>query len=140
LPSSWPVPVSWSLLTTPAAASQARELLSAHCVAQHRGMNPDSLRMALLLTSELVTNAVQHGTGRVDLGLIDNQKVFRVQVSDQNNDLPLPIQPDPLKERGRGLLLVEALSTSWGVTRHAIRGKTVWCELPPLPAWTAPRG
>ena len=82
-----PLTASWSLQVTPAAAFQARQLVSAHCVDQHPCVDADSLQTALLLVSELVTNAVRHGTGSVELGLTHSDELFRVYVSDQSNDL-----------------------------------------------------
>ena len=130
-----PLTASWSLQVTPAAAFQARQLVSAHCVDQHPCVDADSLQTALLLVSELVTNAVRHGTGSVELGLTHSDELFRVYVSDQSNDLPIQMQPERPDETGRGLLLVQELATRWGVTPCAEGGKTVWCELPPLRAW-----
>ena len=130
-----PLTASWSLQVTPAAAFQARQLVSAHCVDQHPCVDADSLQTALLLVSELVTNAVRHGTGSVELGLTHSDELFRVYVSDQSNDLPIQMQPERPDETGRGLLLVQELATRWGVTPCAEGGKTVWCELPPLHAW-----
>ncbi|MCX5423893.1 ATP-binding protein [Streptomyces sp. NBC_00078] len=85
----------------------------------------------LLCVSELATNALLHGVPpgrcfRLDLSL-DTAEVLRVEVQDSG---PGEIRtPDvmPESERGRGLLLVAALSDDWGV-RHREPGKVVWCE------------
>ncbi|WP_405670674.1 ATP-binding protein [Streptomyces sp. NBC_01530] len=85
----------------------------------------------LLCVSELATNALLHGVPpgrcfRLDLSL-DTAGVLRVEVQDSG---PGEIRtPDvmPESERGRGLLLVAALSDDWGV-RHREPGKVVWCE------------
>ena len=90
-----------------------------------------------MLTSELVTNAVLHARSmgivqiRVSLGTV------RVSVDDTSPVLPRP-RAESLAEGGRGLLLVEGLSTSWGWALTET-GKQVWfqMELPvaavPLP-------
>jgi anti-sigma regulatory factor (Ser/Thr protein kinase) len=86
---------------------------------------------ALLLTSEIVTNAVRHGRGSVRLGITMTRSILHVEVSD--GDPTIPIQsahPDPDGPGGRGLLIVAALATSWGSLPHADGdGKTVWFEL-----------
>ncbi|MFG2191890.1 ATP-binding protein [Streptomyces sp. NPDC048639] len=99
----------------------------------------DTLR---LLTSELITNAVAHGNGRIELVLslspyagshpLTGRRpyaVLRVEVSD---DSPFPARRDGRPEddeyeHGRGLLLVEALSDRWGQEART-GGKQLWCE------------
>lgn len=85
-----------------------------------------------LLVSELATNALVHGAVRgrlyrVRLTLTDS--VFRIAVTDARGErLPSPRESAPDAPHGRGLLLVRALATGWGV--HVLDiGKTVWCEL-----------
>ncbi|MET9659502.1 ATP-binding protein [Streptomyces sp. NPDC006510] len=89
---------------------------------------------AVLLLSELVTNAVEHG--RVSPGreigtrfaLYDS--TLRVEVADANDDLPKPRPAGIDDEDGRGLALVIALADRWGTCprRNGI-GKAVWAEL-----------
>ncbi|MER5465597.1 ATP-binding protein [Streptomyces sp. NPDC002668] len=91
----------------------------------------ESLR---LLASELVTNAVAHGDGRVGLALFSAaatddspRAVLRMEVADAS---PEPARQGGLggdDEHGRGLLLVDALSDQWGQDLLA-EGKRVWCE------------
>jgi anti-sigma regulatory factor (Ser/Thr protein kinase) len=91
------------------------------------------------LVSELITNAVhasaglpeaQHTMPTVRMWLsADNERVL-VQVWDANHQLPVPQQPDPDAEHGRGLLLVESLSETWGAYRPPRSiGKIVWAML-----------
>jgi len=55
-------------------------------------------------------------------------------VTDRSRSLPgYPSATGPLKEHGRGLHIVEALSEHWGWTRYAPTGKTVWAMLPTRP-------
>jgi anti-sigma regulatory factor (Ser/Thr protein kinase) len=82
----------------------------------------------ILCASELVTNAVQY-TGTpvlVELDITDDR--VRVAVHDCVRDLPVRRPIEPLARSGRGLHLVEILSTRWGAepTRD---GKVVWFEL-----------
>src|SRR5215471_673858 len=81
---------------------------------------------AELLVSELVTNAVrtsaalpeaQHSLPTVRMWLSADHERVLVQVWDADHQLPVPEQPDPDAEHGRGLLLVESLSEAWGAYR-----------------------
>ncbi|PWI45991.1 ATP-binding protein [Streptomyces sp. ICBB 8177] len=93
-------------------------------------------RDCALLVAELATNAVLHGRvpGRdFLLRLTVGGGTVRVEVTDARAELrPAPAHgPDtvpPEAEGGRGLLLVAALASRWGVTDEP-PGKTVWCEL-----------
>lgn len=83
-----------------------------------------------LLVSELATNAVRHaGTPSfvVDVEVTPGGGT-RVAVTDTGIGHPIPRTPGPTAEHGRGLQLVETLSTAWGVDRDTT-SKTVWFEL-----------
>ncbi|MGP3981969.1 ATP-binding protein [Streptomyces sp. KR80] len=94
----------------------------------------ETAETAVLLLSELVTNACKHA--RVSPGreiwarclLVEDR--MRVEVSDASGDLPRPRQVSPEDESGRGLTLVAALANDWGAhSRPCGIGKTVWFEL-----------
>lgn len=117
----------------PHAAGDARR----HLQRVGRTWPEDVLDVALLLTSELVTNAVRYGAGRVCLNvhaLPEGAAVpgrVRVEVCDAN---PAPVppgeRPAPGAESGRGLHIVDTLATRWGTTsRPDPPGKCVWFEL-----------
>ncbi|NUU18810.1 ATP-binding protein [Cellulomonas humilata] len=83
-----------------------------------------------LLTAELVSNAVVHGPDGGDVRVevrIDGATV-RVSVRDTGGGTPTVGHPEPTAPSGRGLALVEALSTDWGIHPHR-DGKTVWFEV-----------
>lgn len=82
----------------------------------------------LLLTSEVVANAVTHGRSEVRLSLRGNRLGVRVDVSDDNTRLPTRQPHDPDALDGRGLSLVDQLADRWGVDSAAL-GKTVWFEV-----------
>lgn len=82
----------------------------------------------LLLTSELVTNAVVHARTSLSLSLRSSDGCIRLTVTDENSRSVHPRRADATDEGGRGLMLVEALSSAWGVESHD-SGKEVWCEL-----------
>lgn len=84
---------------------------------------------AELVVSELVGNAVEHGGGTTELVVSRTDDVVRVDVVDQNPELPTMLRPDPAEDRHRGMLIVAALSSTWGTDRIA-GGKTVWARLP----------
>ncbi|RPF31234.1 anti-sigma regulatory factor (Ser/Thr protein kinase) [Streptomyces sp. TLI_185] len=89
---------------------------------------------AVLLVSELATNAVRHTlSARVlcGIGLITDQ-CLRLEVHDHDRtDRGLPrCEPDPDDESGRGLLIVEEIADSWGVDRSRLTGgNAVWAHL-----------
>ncbi|MCU1595331.1 MAG: ATP-binding region ATPase domain protein [Frankiales bacterium] len=84
---------------------------------------------AVLLTSEVVTNAVEHaGPGPVRLSADGRPDRVRVEVCDDSDVQPVVRPLDEEATSGRGLSMVAALATTWGVTaRHP--GKAVWFEL-----------
>jgi anti-sigma regulatory factor (Ser/Thr protein kinase) len=91
-----------------------------------------------LIVSELVTNAVTHGTSTVTaadlppvrLRLTGRARGVCVEVWDPSDDMPV-LQPDPLGEEpgGRGLSLVAAIARRWGAYRTAGGGKCVFAVL-----------
>lgn len=87
---------------------------------------------ALLITTELVTNAVAHTVGFCELRLEATDGVLRVEVTDRSTRLPtfaaLSVDVDQDSEGGRGLVIVDALADWSGVVDHGV-GKTVWAEL-----------
>jgi anti-sigma regulatory factor (Ser/Thr protein kinase) len=112
------------LPATPIAARRARQVVAEQCLS----WDHDVVDTALLLTSELVTNAVIHGHSDVQLQVLTDDGLLRVDVGDDNSRLPqrLPADNDALD--GRGLQIVQLLATRWGVEKEAL-GKTVWFEL-----------
>ena len=87
------------------------------------------LEVATLLASELVTNAVLHTQSdhvEISLRLVDER--LRVEVADQSAVLPTRLGGGPLAASGRGLTLVDALASGWGVD-VGTGGKTIWFEI-----------
>ncbi|MFF3272408.1 PAS domain S-box protein [Streptomyces chrestomyceticus] len=96
---------------------------------------------ALLLSSELLTNAVRHARGPLTLRVWYSARELGVEVVDGSTPRPRARLADTAEENGRGLMLVEALADAWG-TRPGAVGKTVWFTLLTAPALTddAPQG
>lgn len=85
---------------------------------------------ATLVVSELVANAVEHAEPTSVVVANRGEGVLRIEVRDQGDGGADPVAgvvPNTA-ERGRGLMIVSALASSWGV-RTAERSKTVWVEL-----------
>ena len=109
------------------AARQAREAVRS---AVTEWQLTSCLDDALLIASELVTNAATHGFGEVSLHLRVSGSLLRIEVHDEQVDaLPETRAPDDTEPGGRGLHLVEALSSNWGLEVGA-RTKTIWAEIP----------
>ena len=81
-----------------------------------------------LLVSELVTNVVRHTDAGAIMRISRAQRHLRCSVIDAGGHLPQLRHPSPTDQSGRGLLLVEAIASSWGST--ATEGRTeVWFEV-----------
>jgi anti-sigma regulatory factor (Ser/Thr protein kinase) len=117
------------LATGPAAAAEARRRVRD---AIRSWQVPVDLDAALLLTSELVTNAVRHEAGHgaqaVVLAIACSRGRLRVDVHDTSRSLPAVAEVPADAETGRGLLLVETLSDEWGFYRTPA-GKAVYFTL-----------
>jgi anti-sigma regulatory factor (Ser/Thr protein kinase) len=85
---------------------------------------------ALLLISELVGNAVEHGGGgpRIPIQLTRSGRRLRISVTDAS-----PTHPSVGTDSGYGLRMVQAIASQWASTPHPYGGKTVWCELTEAP-------
>lgn len=124
------LPAVWlALPATPAAARLARGFVSSTL----SEVEPDVVDVAVLLTSELVANAVLHGRAPIRLQLHREHGTLRIEVYDAGRLwAPPPAAAWSLtSEGGRGLPLLAALATSWGSQSDvdSVVGKVVWFEL-----------
>jgi anti-sigma regulatory factor (Ser/Thr protein kinase) len=109
-------------------------------IRQVLGVSHPGTERATLLTSELVTNSVNHSDSRLDGGIITvtvrtaGHRV-RVEVTDDGGPAaPVLRRDDDLAEAGRGLRLVEAYSLTWDYRRDGTRTVTWFeCVSEPLP-------
>lgn len=89
---------------------------------------------AVVLTSELVTNAVVHAGTAADVLCLRTEDAVRIEVSDHYPEREIPLQQsavnmgNPDREGGRGLQLCAALATRWGVD-YTPTQKQVWFQL-----------
>ncbi|MEV5544936.1 ATP-binding protein [Streptomyces sp. NPDC052309] len=121
--------------STPRGARLARHLVSHRLHEWGHSWGTPANETVTLITAELTANAVTHGRvpGRdVHLRLSLVPGTITVEVSDTRTERQPHLDPafGPDKESGRGLLLVDALASRWGVVpRHAAPGKVVWAEV-----------
>ncbi len=112
----------------PEGASFARRAMAR--AAELWCLDRDLTETALLLVSELTTNAIRHGTPPVRLSLRLERDRLRVEVTDSSPALPELGHPDQDQVGGRGLQIVQQLAATWGASSLPRRlGKTVWFEL-----------
>ena len=132
------------LIPGPDAASMARAHLRAAISSWRLRVDVD---VAVLLVSELVTNAVTHGddgagtAAAVTMLVRCSGRELRVEVHDRSRDMPVPFSlgvPED-SETGRGLMLVDTLAADWGYYRTP-GGKAVYFTLLQDAPGAAPNG
>jgi len=121
-----PRPARTTLPADLTSVRAARRFVAERCAAA--GLSADRCDDALLLTSELVTNAVLHGRSEVEVVVASTARRVRIEVADENSRRPQPVPEDPNALDGRGLALVDAVALRWGVDDRPL-GKAVWFEL-----------
>ncbi|MER5867032.1 SpoIIE family protein phosphatase [Kitasatospora sp. NPDC002040] len=100
---------------------------------------PEVVDDAVVLVSELVTNAVVHAGTAAEVGCLREETTIRIEVTDRHPERGLPSfanvpaqgserYGDPDGEGGRGLLMCSAISSCWGV-EYSAGQKTVWFRL-----------
>ena len=115
--------------STSAAEARHRTLawLLRHCIAD------DAVEAAVLVISELVTNAVVHsGSSVIGCALLLGNGLLHIEVTDQGTGQGEPAIRKPAADEvsGRGLLLVSAVSKAWGIMPATPSGRTVWATVP----------
>ena len=110
----------------PGSAADARRWAVEQCPPWAHGDIAEDLR---LIVSELVANVVEHGVGPPILSLTSAESVIRLEVSDRGHGPIAMGAPSPGSEHGRGLRIVDALSTQWGTSHSDAWGNVVWAEI-----------
>jgi anti-sigma regulatory factor (Ser/Thr protein kinase) len=88
----------------------------------------DLLDVIVLLTSEVVTNAVLHARTKARLTVLVTTRKVRIEVVDGDAREPVPRQARADDTSGRGMQLVDVLSSRWGAEPYK-DGKRVWFEV-----------
>jgi anti-sigma regulatory factor (Ser/Thr protein kinase) len=121
-----------ALPAEPASVGKARRLVAA---ALRDVVDDEVLSSALVVTSELVTNAMLHARTDLEVAVRRHETGLRVEVQDGSPRLPRRKRYSEESGTGRGLVLVESLSSLAGAEQNE-RGKLVWALL--VPATAAP--
>lgn len=117
----------------PAAVAPVRS----GCLRQLESWGLDEIGFsAELVLSELITNAIRHGTQPVKVRLLYDRNLI-CEVSDGSSTAPHLRRAATTDEGGRGLFLVAHYAERWG-TRYSPRGKVIWAELSPHAAEPEP--
>ena len=115
-----------ALLSQPVEVARARRYVAE----VFQSLDSDARATLQVLTSEVVTNAINHGGDDIVLRASLEPGEARVEVLDTSPRVPRLGSADLDAESGRGLLLLEALSRAWGVRRlPGEPGKAVWFTL-----------
>jgi anti-sigma regulatory factor (Ser/Thr protein kinase) len=98
-----------------------------------KALSDDQRQTAVLLTSELVTNAVLHTATDVTVTARVGREGVRVEVADGSRQAPSLKDYGTEAATGRGLTVLDSLADEWGTTVDEL-GKVVWFELGPVSA------
>ena len=123
-----------SRITIPGRGEQVRvaRTFAAEILGELAGLDDGVLHNAMLLTSELVTNAIRHSRsgaagGSVLLVVLQASDGIGVEVTDSGSADGAPVvKEDVFTCEGHGLFLVEAVASHWGYRRATEDGTTVW--------------
>jgi len=116
---------SITLQPEPSSAGEARVFVADHA----RDVCPAEMaEVAVLLTSELVTNVIVHAGTPMRLSVDVDADAVRVALADGAPRTPVRRAAEGTRLTGRGMHLVESLATHWGVDPTPA-GKTVWFEV-----------
>lgn len=107
--------------SVPAARRFTREVLN--------DASDELLATSQLLVSELASNSIRHTESGFDLAVCLGADEIRVEATDCGAGEPRMRTSEPTDPRGRGLQIIDMFATTWGVTRLAGTGKTVWFTL-----------
>ncbi len=88
--------------------------------------DPEQLSHLGVMTTELVSNVLDHTSSIAAVCVEVGDCHVRVMVQDSGGGWPIVRPLDPKRVGGNGLRIVEALSSSWGVIHLPTEGKAVW--------------
>ena len=122
-----------------ASVPQARSFLRESMGKVTAAWDPDVVDDAMLLMSEIVTNALLHAGTAIEVSVHCTDDRLRVEVVDGSSTHPILREHPTLAGTGRGLWLLDELATRWGIDPEAT-GKVVWFELSATPDLTEQAG
>ena len=117
-----------TLSSVPSSAARARSWALSQLRPLYARLDEISTDVQFVV-SELVANAVQAEASHLLLALDAHHTYLRISVTDDAAGLPVKGRPTADDRRGRGLVIVDAVSIDWGVS-HENGTKTVWAHLP----------
>jgi anti-sigma regulatory factor (Ser/Thr protein kinase) len=115
------------LAADPKSAALARDFVSGHLVAHHLSQWVEDIR---LVVSELATNAVAHAQTPFTVTLSSADGSLLLTIHDGSAEAPIRSAPDVTQVAGRGLMIVEVLSHTWGSSIDGHGCKSVWASFP----------
>jgi hypothetical protein len=120
---------SWSYRTTlpaePVSAPRARAFVCRHLIEHGLAYLVDPVR---LVVSELATHTMVHARGAFTITLSRIDRAVVLTVREELSEVRLPTQRQAPDLAGRGLRIVEIISSDWGVTPDRSGGPTVWAS------------
>lgn len=108
------------------ACRMARDLVDEACHAWQ--LSPEVRDDAAVVVTELVSNAVCHGGGDIQLQVAVGRHFLHLAVGDGSRNLPRFGYADSNNSGGRGLIVIDAVAAGWGTTPSG-PGKTVWATV-----------
>jgi anti-sigma regulatory factor (Ser/Thr protein kinase) len=122
---------AWShetvLAAEPISASRARAFVCFHLAEHHLQHLIDDVR---LVVSELVTNTLSQGDTPLIVTLHTEQRLVRLAVQDGSFSVPAQPAAHVVDTSGRGLSIVDRVSSNWGVTLAPDGTKSMWACFP----------
>ncbi|MFC6087382.1 ATP-binding protein [Sphaerisporangium aureirubrum] len=117
-----PREAQWDLPADPKTVGKGRDVVRDTLIAW--GLT-DLVSDVVVIVSELYTNAVRYGAAPITLRLRVAGRCLSGEITDHGAIFELPPHAAADDEHGRGLQIVAALSTGWGIDPHRV-GKVVW--------------
>ncbi|RRQ74572.1 ATP-binding protein [Streptomyces griseofuscus] len=114
------------------ARSTVRRVVAERCRDRHQSLGPGAMDDALLVASELTTNAIVHGGGITGFDVDVDSAGVRVSVSDRSTELPVTrtTPPGPSQRHGRGWPIVCHLARDLRVSELPCGGKRITAVVP----------
>lgn len=126
MPRSVSIDARLDVAPDPMAVREARAFIRSTLT---QALDDHSLDTVVLLSSELITNAVLHAKTAIQVRVVRRRDVVRIEVADESSALPERRMFDFSSASGRGLAIVEAAAARWGVERAPGTAKKVWFEV-----------